>query len=173
MISTSRLTTIAVTGTISSGISGATTGAKVGGGYGAAIGAAVGTIAGATGGALDVQYNEMLRNEALDLTKDQFGYNLQNIQARPDTLAKVSSFDNNNRIWPVLEYYTCTSQEKEALVNKMRYNGMTIMRIGKILEFISDVPQYIKGKLIRNILIADDFHVLTAIADELNKGVFI
>ena len=165
----------AVTGTINGGIAGAAAGAKMSGGnpYAMAAGAAIGTMTGAVGGALDVQYNEMLRNEALDLTKDQFGYNLQNIQARPDTLAKVSSFDNNNRIWPVLEYYTCTSQEKEALVNKMRYNGMTIMRIGKILEFINDNPQYIKGKLIRNILIVDDYHVLTAIADELNKGVFI
>jgi hypothetical protein len=56
----------------------------------------------------------------------------------------------------------------------MRYNGMTIGRIGKMIDFIDiSKPQYIKGQLIRNILIVDDYHVLTAIADELNKGVFI
>lgn len=162
----------AVSGTFTGTAAGAVAGSKYGP-YGAIAGAAVGGITAGIGGALDVQYNEMLRNDALDLTKDQFGYNLQNIQARPDTLAKVSSFDNNNRIWPVLEYYTCTNQEKEALVNKMRYNGMTIMRIGKILEFINDNPQYIKGKLIRNTSIVDDYHVLTTIAQELDKGVFI
>ena len=56
----------------------------------------------------------------------------------------------------------------------MRYNGMTIGRIGKMYDFIDiSKPQYIKGKLIRNILIIDDYHVLTTIAEELDKGVFI
>lgn len=163
----------AVTGTVTGSAAGAAAGAKAGG-AGAAAGAAVGGMTSAVGGALDVYYNETLRNEALDYTKDQFGYNLQNIQARPDSLAKVSSFDNNNKVWPTLEYYTCTMQEKEALFNKMKYNGMTIGRIGKMLDFINiNKPQYIKGKLIRNILIADDYHILTAIAEELDKGVFI
>ena len=164
----------AFTGTVTGSAAGALAGSKVGGAAGAAIGVAAGGLLSGVGGALDVYYNEMLRNDALDLTKDQFGYNLQNIQARPESLAKVSAFDNNNKVWPTLDYYTCTSQEKEALVNKMRYNGMTIGRIGKIEDFIDiSKPQYIKGKLIRNTLIVDDYHVLTTIAEELNKGVFM
>lgn len=163
----------AVTGSVTGTAAGAAAGSKLGP-AGTIAGAAVGGMTSMVGGALDVYYNETLRNEALDYTKDQFGYNLQNIQARPDSLAKVSSFDNNNKVWPTLEYYTCTNQEKEALVNKMRYNGMTIGRIGKMEDFIDiSKPQYIKGKLIRNILIVDDYHILTTIAEELDKGVFI
>lgn len=165
----------AVAGTVQGGVSGAAAGAQMSGGnpYAAAAGAVIGTATSAIAGAMDVKYNQMLRNDALDLTIDQFGYNLQNIQARPDTLAKVSSYDYNNKLWPVLEYYTATYEEKLALLNKMKYNGMTIMRIGNIAQFISDVKQYIKGKLIRCETIADDYHILTAIAEELNKGVFI
>lgn len=163
----------ALTGTVTGGAAGAATGAKLGGGYGAIAGAVIGTGASAVGGALDVKYNEMLRNDALDLTKDQFNYNIQNIQALPETLAKVSTYDKNNKIFPVLEYYTSTYQEKVALLNKMIYNGMTIMRIGTLAEFMDTNRHYIKGKIIRCEEIADDFHVLTAIADELNKGVYI
>ena len=163
----------AITGTITGGAAGAATGAKIGGGYGAIAGAVIGTAASAAGGALDVKYGTMLRNDALDLRVDQFNYNLQNIQAVPDTLAKVSTYDANNKIFPVLEYYSCTQQEKLALLNKMIYNGMTIMRIGTLAEFMTNERHYFKGRLIRCEAIEDDFHVLTAIAEELNKGVFI
>jgi len=164
----------AITGTVTAGAAGAVAGGRLGGGAGAIAGATIGGVTSAVGGAMDVYYNELLRNEALDLTKDQFGYNLQNIQALPDTLAKVSTFDKNNAIWPVLEYYTCTSNEKLALHNKLKYNGMTIMRIGTLSDYlISDDKQYFKGKLIRCERLQDDYHVLTALAQELDKGVFM
>lgn len=137
------------------------------------VGAAVGGVASLAGGLADIALNEQLRSEALDYTKDQFGYQLGNIKALPQSLTKVSSFNPNNKIFPILEYYTCTDIEKEALRNKIKYNGMTIMRIGTINEFIQPQPSYIKGKLIRLETIADDFHVVNTIADELFKGVFI
>lgn len=162
----------AITGTVTGGAAGAAAGAK-GGGVGAGVGAAIGAGVSAVGGALDVKYGEILRNEALDYRQDQFNYSLQNIQARPDTLAKVSTYDENNAVFPVIEYYTATIQEKEALYNKMKFDGMTIMRIGTLEEFLNNELQYIKGRLIRNDTIQDDYHVLTAIAEELNKGVFM
>lgn len=162
----------AITGTVTGGAAGLAIGAK-GGGVGAGVGAAIGAGVSAVGGALDVKYGEILRNEALDYRQDQFNYSLQNIQARPDTLAKVSTYDENNAIFPVIEYYTATIQEKEALYNKMKFDGMTIMRIGTLEEFLNNELQYIKGRLIRNDTIQDDYHVLSAIAEELNKGVFM
>ena len=165
----------AIAGTVQGGVSGAAAGAQMSGGnpYAAAAGAIIGTATSAAAGVMDVKYNQILRNEALDLRIDQFGYDLQNIQAMPDTIAKVSSYDYNNKLWPVLEYYTATYEEKLALLNKMIYNGMTIMRIGTINQFIDTVRHYIKGKLIRCESIQDDYHILEAIAEELNKGVFI
>ena len=152
------------------GVAGAAAGAKTGNPI---AGAVMGTAASAIGGALDVKYGEMLRNDALDLRVDQFNYSLQNIQALPDTIAKVSTYDANNKIFPLLEYYSCTYQEKVAFLNKMIYNGMTIMRIGTLNEFMDTERHYFKGRLIRCEALADDFHILTAIADELYKGVFI
>ena len=160
----------ATAGTMAGGVAGAAAGAKTGNPI---AGAVMGTAASAIGGALDVKYGEMLRNDALDLRVDQFNYSLQNIQALPDTIAKVSTYDANNKIFPLLEYYSCTYQEKVAFLNKMIYNGMTIMRIGTLNEFMDTERHYFKGRLIRCEALADDFHILTAIADELYKGVFI
>lgn len=171
----------AITGTAIGGASGALVGSKAGP-YGAIAGAVVGTAASAIGGILDVQYGDILRNEALDYTKDMFGYQLGNIQALPYSLAKTSAFTANNKIWPFLEYYTCTETEKRALANKIAWNGMTVMRIGTMNEFIGNTwsyqdiksKGYIKGKLIRlEELIGDDYHIVNALSGELDKGVFI
>lgn len=163
-----------VAGTIGGAAQGAVSGAVSGGGAAGAIaGATIGGIASAIGGALDLKYSDMLRNEALDYTKDQFGYQLDNIKATPDSLTKVSSYNPNNKIFPILEYYSCTDKEKEALRNKIKFNGMTVMRIGKIEDYILPEQTYIKGKLIRMEDIEADFHILNAIAEELNKGVYI
>lgn len=163
----------AATGTLSGGASGAMTGALVGGGYGAAAGAIVGGVASGAGGVADLLFNEKLRTEAIDYTKDQFGFQLRNIQAIPYNLTKVSTITADNKIFPFLEYYTCTDEEKQALREKIKYNGMTVGVISTINNFINVEPSYIKGKLIRSETIKEDSHVLNAIANELNQGVFI
>lgn len=164
----------AFTGSITGALGGAGGGALAGGGpIGLIAGGIAGAGMGALGGALDVGFNEMLRNDALDLTKDNFGYSLGNIQALPDGLAKTTAYTYNNKIFPFLEFYTCTEEEKQALNNKLQYNGMTVMRIGKIDDYIWEEPTYIKGKIIRLENIQDDFHISNEIASEINKGVFI
>lgn len=163
----------AISGTITGTIAGATTGAMAGGVYGAVAGAVVGGASSAIGGAMDVYYNNLLRTDARDLRIDQFNYSLGNIQALPYTLNKVSSFNFNNKIFPILEHYTCTETEKNALINKLKYNGMTVMAIGRIVDYIRPEESYIKGRLIRLESIPDDFHMVNSIADELYKGVYI
>lgn len=163
-----------ITGTFT----GAATGGMIGsmtplGGLGIAAGAVVGGIASGVGGILDRKYNEQLRQEARDYTIDQFGYQLGNIQARPDSLTKVSSFNPNNKFFPVLEYYTATDTEKQALRNKIKYNGMTVMVIGTISEYLQTEPSYIKGRLIRLNNDMEDYHIVNALADELYQGVYV
>ena len=163
-------------GTVQGITTGAATGAISGGGVpGAIIGGAVGGVSSLIGGIADRALNEQLRNEAMDYTKDLFGYNLQNIRAMPQTISKVSSFNPNNKIFPILEYYTATETEKQALRDKILYNGMTVMRIGTFGNFIINdtVPHYYKGQLIRIENIDEDYHVAKTIANELNKGVYI
>ena len=162
----------AISGTMSGAVSGAIAGSAAGP-YGAIAGAVVGGVASGVAGAVDVKMNKELRADQLDLTKDLYGYNLQNIKARPDTLTNVSAINNDNTIFPNLEYYTCTDTEKQALRNKIKYNGMTVMRIGTIAEFIQPQATYIKARLIRLEGTGDDFHIINEISNELYKGVFI
>ena len=105
-----------------------------------------------------------------------FNYNLQNIAARPDTLVNVSSFNIINKKFPFIEYYTCSDIEKEALRNKIKYEGMTIMTIGKLNDYIDspiDGPNYFKGQLIQALDVVDDFHIVDAIGVELEKGIYL
>lgn len=162
----------AVAGTVGGSVSGASTGFIASGSpYGAIAGAAVGGVVSGVGGMADIAINDKLRSEALDFTKDQFGYSLGNIRALPYTLNRVSSFNINNKIFPVLEYYTCSDTEKQALRDKITYNGMTVGVIGTVAEYIQEEPTYIKGRLIR--LEGLDNHTSVEIANELNKGFYI
>lgn len=166
---------------------GAAAGAVIGGpGWGGVAGAILGGAASLAGGMGDIAINEKLRTEAIDYTKDMFGYQLGNIQALPYTLTKVSAFNNNNKIFPLLERYTCTDREKDAFAKKLAYNGMTTMIIDKPSKYIGNSwsrelsdgeilenKGYIKGRIIRIDTLEDEFHLLKSISDEFYKGVYI
>ena len=158
------------------GILGGGLGAQAGskaGPYGAIAGAAIGSIMGTAGGIADYVKTTELNKEALNYNKDMYNFNLQNIQALPQTLSSISSYDANNKLWPFLEIYDCTDVEKEAMRNKLIYNGMKIGRIDTINNFISTTSNYIKAKLIRNEISSLDYHELNDIGLELDKGVFM
>lgn len=163
----------AITGTVQGATTGAMTGAMVGGGYGAIAGAVVGGVTSAVGGAVDYNLLKQQQYEALDYTKDMFGFQLGNIKALPSTLNKVSSLTPVTKPFPFIEFYDCTEEEKEALRNKLKYNGMTIGVIGKIRDYLQADYSYIKGQLIRLEGTENDFHMVNAIAKELYEGVFI
>ena len=153
-------------------IAGVAQGAVSGAALGGVGGAIAGGVASLAGGIADQVINQKLHNEALDYKQDLFGMQLGNIKAIPNSISKVSPYNPNNKIFPILEYYTCTEQEKQALKNKIKYNGMTVGRIGTINEFLQPDYSYIKGKLIRLETI-EDTNYLNEIASEIYKGVFI
>ena len=160
-------------GIITSGAIGAGAGAKVGGGYGAIAGAIIGTAVSAVGYAADIDILGQRQREQKAFAIDKFNYQLGNIKALPYTITKVGSFDINSKIWPFLEYYTCTDEEKTALLNKIEYESMTVMRVGIIGEYIGVERHYLKCELIRNEEIAEDNHIFEALYNELAKGVYI
>ena len=177
----------AVAGTGQGAVSGAASGAMIGamgGPVGMAAGAAVGGSLSGVGGVADIVLNQLSRSEALDYNKDLFGYQLGNIKALPYTLSKISALNDNNKIFPVLEYYTATDIEKEALVNKVAYNGMTNMTIGRIEQVLTTPwtyeinnniiksQNYIKAKPI-HLLLGEDFHMADTIAKEMNLGFYV
>ena len=160
-------------GDIASVVSGAFGGAAAGGLALGGVGAALGGVISAGAGAADAVINEKLRAEAMDYKRDMFGMQMGNIQALPSNITKTTAFTYNNKIFPVLEYYTCTDEEKTALANKLKYNGMTVGRIGKISDYLTNAnDQYIKGRIIRIEGVSDDFHYYKAISDEIYKGAF-
>ena len=163
----------AVVGTIQGGTTGAMAGGMIGGPAGAAIGGVLGTGASLAGGIMDVNMQEALHNEALDFAKDNFGFQLGNIKALPNTLNKVSSIVANSKLFPFVEFYTCTNEEKQAFKDKIKYNGMTIGRIGKIDDYKNpNDTTYIKGQLIR-LEGKYDTHEVNEIANEFMKGWYI
>lgn len=170
--------TAAIIGAISGTLSGVGSGALLGGG--GKMSAVAGLVMGGVGlGAnlygmhKDLEYADKLHREATSFAKDQFSYSLQNIQALPQTLSRTSAFDINAKYFPFLEYYTCTEEEKEALRQKIKYNSMTVMTIGTIEQFIQENPSFISAQLIRIENLGEDYHLATAIAAELHKGIYV
>ena len=154
------------------GASGAAAGAQMGGVNGMAIGTGIGAVGGLATSALDLRNSLRMMEENKKFATDMYTYNLQNIQAVPTSLTKTSALTYNTRVWPFIEYYTCTDVERNALADKMKYNGMTIMKIAKLNEYLLGEDKFYKGQLIR-LNIKVDSHMAYEIYNELNKGVYL
>lgn len=169
---------------------------KMFGGAGGPIGMAAGGIASLGGGIADTILNEQMRQETMGYTKDMHEMQMQNIQALPNTLSKVDAFNQQNKCFPFVEFYDCTEEEKRNLCNRIKYTGMTVNRVGKLIDYTNtwSYPSqaggddkwvtvyfpYIKGQLIlssgvdyvEDWDIRDDYHLITAIANEISRGVY-
>lgn len=137
-----------------------------------AVGAVAGVLSGAAGAA-DVMSSEKLHQENLDYNQANYTMSLDNIQALPESLTRVDTLSPNNPLIPYIEYYTCTEIERVAVQNKIKYNSMTINRIGTIQEFLKGSETFIRGSLIRIPALEDDYHIASEIAKQLLIGVFI
>ena len=161
---------------IASPVTGGASGAAAFGQFAGMQGVIAGAVGGAVGGlatsALDLRNNLRMMEENRQYAIDMYGYNLQNIQAIPTSLTKTSALTYNTRVWPFIEYYTCTEAERSALKDKMKYNGMTIMKIAKLNEYLLGEDNFYKGQLIR-LNINVDSHMAYEIYNELNKGVYL
>ena len=162
-----------ITSPITGGAAGAAIGGKTGGLYGAAAGAAVGALGGGITAGIDYANNIKMMEENKQYAIDMYSYNLQNIQAIPTSLTKTSALTYNTRVWPFIEYYTCTDAERDALKDKIKYNGMTIMKVGKLNDYLLGEDNFYKGKLIRLPDVKLDGHMAFEIYNELNKGVYL
>lgn len=155
------------------GAAGAAAGAHFGGPYGAVAGGITGAVGGVVTGAVDYINTVKMMEENRQYAKDMHNYSLQNIQAIPTTLTKTSALTYNTRIWPFVEYYTCTDVEKEAVEDNIKYNGMTIMKICRLKDYLLGTDKFYRGQLIRMPDITEDSHVVYEIYNELNKGVYL
>ena len=163
------------TGATQGAASGAAGGAMIGGGWGALAGGIIGTAASVGGGALDYKYQEESYQLNRQQTIDLWNYNLQNVKALPTSLNKVSAYTINNKLFPFVEYYSCTDVEKEAFKQKIRYNGMTVGVISTIADFENRAAEfnYFKGQLIQTSTLTDDYHIADALTAELERGIYL
>ena len=165
-----------VTGTISGAAGGLTGGALVGGGVGAGIGAAVGGAAALAGGLRDISLNKKLRADEADSARTIQSLSIGNIQAMPDTLTKVTAQNQNNKLFPFIEIYRATQIELDAFVNYIKWNGMTVGIVDQLNKWYNPSEEastnYIEADIIR-LDIPDDSHIVSEIANELRKGVYI
>lgn len=172
-----------VVGSITGGIAGAAGGAvaggkinpAIGGGIGAAVGAVVGTTAGIIGAVKDKEWLERQQQEARSYAIDMYGYQLGNIKALPNSLAKTSAFTENNKVFPFVEEYQATQEEVNNLINKIKFNGMTVMTLGKLEDYATSSfdRTFVKGQMVRLEGVDDDFHIIDAIYQEVYKGFYI
>ena len=164
-----------ISGTVTGAVSGAATGLLTAGGGGAIAGALAGGGASLGAGIADYHISKELYAEQMSLRSDRFNYSLDNIKARPNGLAKTSAFTNNNKIFPFLEFYSATDTEKEALRQKIRYEGMKLGVIGTISKY-GHGPEphtYFRGTLIRLENYCADYHFIQALTNELMMGIFV
>lgn len=152
----------AVAGTIQ----GTASGFQTGGVGGAIVGA---VVSGAAGMADIVMANNRMQDQRNAIV-DQHFYQLQNVQARPQSLAKVSSVDINNKLFPILEWYGCSNDEKQIFKQFLKYKGYTINRISQVSNYWKD---YIRCHILVSPEIQDDYHMMSEISNELNKGVYV
>ena len=169
----------AVAGVVQGAVSGAIVGSTFGG-YGAAAGAVIGFGASMVGGIADINLSEQLRQEQLRYNSDIHNLNLATIQAQPYSLAKTTAFTVNNKIFPILEYYTCSDEEKNLVATHIINYSMTVGAIGKLKNSIKNTWQYggtcarnfIQGTFLKLKEISDDFHFADALNQEFNIGVY-
>ena len=169
----------AITGTVQGTTAGAMAGSSFGP-WGAVIGGAVGGIASGIGGAADVAINESMRQEQRNFTEDVFALNLGNIRAQPYSLSKTTAFTANNKIFPILEYYTCKEEQKNLVARQIAQYSMSVGALGELKDYISNTwsyndiraRRYIKGKFIFINNVPDDWHMLAAINEEMQGGIY-
>ena len=150
----------AIAGTISGAAKGGFTGGITGGPYGAAAGAVVGGALSGIGGVLDYSNLTARQRENRQFAIDNFRYQLGNIQALPYNLNKVNPFTLNNKIFPFIEIYSCTDEERmtsdslliNAYDNSILYTDWVLSSIIDVIDqpdvvssfvFVSDHGEHI------------------------------
>lgn len=118
---------------------GATAGAGIGtlarGLTGGIAGGVAGGITSGLAGIADLANLNKRQQEQRSYAIDNYHMQLDNIKALPNGITRTSAITANNKKVPFIEYYTCTSTEKNAFLNKLKYDGMTIGVISTLSDY--------------------------------------
>ena len=159
------------------GATGGAASAMTGGALGhpaAAAGGSIGGVGSIIGGAISMNAAKQQYKENRDYAIDIHNYQLGNVKAMPDSLAKVDAYNNNNKLFPILEKYSCTDEEIAIFNDKIKYEGMTINAIGKIADYIDNLSDetFVKGRMIRLNDLDEDNHYAQEVIKEIALGLY-
>lgn len=165
----------ALSGTVQGGVYGA----LVGGGAGAAAGAAISAAAGVADMYIGGRRYEENRSYATDLHKLE----LANVQAMPETLARTTAFNIDNRYFPVFTIYYPTPEEVNYVVNYINNHSMSVGIVDFPRNYVNNRWEssygaeladrgFISGSIIK-IDTIHDTHFVDALNDEFTKGVYL
>ncbi len=170
-----------IAGAINAAATGSMVAAAGSGIIGKVVSAGAGVIAaGASyaGAEADIYFGDKIYQENKSYKKDIFEYSLDNVRALPNSIAKTTAYTENNKIFPVLEYYSCTDEEKNILANEIAQRGMTIGSIDYLRAYATNTWEY-KGIIARNFIKAqliktdiEDNHIADVLSTELAKGLY-
>lgn len=162
------------TGAVGGGIAATVAGVSKGGLTAGIVGGIAGTALSAASGIID--YNMLIsrQQEAQSYQTDMFRMSLENIMAQPASINRVGAQDYSFRYFPILEIYTATEEEENALREQLHETGMTVGVIGKIEDYlIAGEQDYVQANIIRFAGLAADYHVATEIALEAARGMYM
>lgn len=159
-----------VTSTLQGGMAG---GLATGNPVGAIVGAGVTAAANVVGGVLDYKYAEQLRQEAQSFKRDMFNLSMENIRAVPATLTNVSPRNPRNNGFVTIEYYTCSEEEVDTLLDYIRWYGMNVEAVGHVQDWLeSGVETFVTASILRYNG-REDSHYVNALNEELERGFYI
>ena len=145
-----------------------------------AFGAVTGGIAGAASlgaGIADLAKQNEMNAKANQYMTTQYELNLGNIKAQPSTISKITSFNVNTKLFPMIYTYTCTDTEQTMVDNYFKYNGMTINTCGKLEDYVDPTNEtFVSARIIRwndTGSTQSDYNYLNNINTELQEGVYI
>lgn len=138
----------------------------------------ISSIARVIGGSKDIEMQRELNNVALGKMQSDFNYQMDNIKSMPHTIKKLTAINEDTRIFPYIEVYSCSPKEEESFDYKIQYTGMTVMTTGKINDYIqAGVETFVQADLIRlDISRSEETannQIAVEIASELEKGIYL
>lgn len=121
----------------------------------------------------------MRETQSIDINarRQLFNYQLDNIKSQPNTIRKMTSINTDFRIFPFVEVYDTTPQDKQNFDNLIRWNGMTVMVMGFMEEYLQDNTEtFFQASVVRFtdfIGVENDYTLVSDINNELEMGLYI
>ena len=109
---------------------------------------------------IDRQYNEALYQEGIQISRDLFNLQLENIQSQPLVPSKITTLDAKLLPGVYLEYYSTNPTELQAINDFYRFNGNRVDAYGTFSQYL--------GWFVRGKIIISQFYTQPEL-DELNR----